>query len=114
MKSKATYYLISFISLISFLSDFNCIAQEKEKPFEINGYVTSMQSAMFDSLKGTWINDNLIHNRINLKAYRGEHFTFAAEFRNRLFTGDMVRMNPFYPEIIGIDMGLVDLSWNVF
>ena len=53
-----------------------------------------MQSVMFDSLSGPFVNDNLIHNRLNLKGYVNEHITFAAEFRNRLFTGDMVRIGP--------------------
>jgi hypothetical protein len=113
LKSTTTYFLISFISLISILPDFNSISQEREKPFDINGYVTNMQSATFDSINGIWTNDNLIHNRINLKVYGGDHFTIAAEFRNRLFTGDMVKMNPLYAGIIGSDMGWVDMSWNV-
>ena len=50
-----------------------------------------MQSVMFDSLSGPFVIDNLIHNRLNLKGYVNENITFAAEFRNRLFTGDMVR-----------------------
>ena len=41
------------------------------------------------------------------------NITFAAEFRNRLFTGDMVRSRQSYSEIIGTDHGLVDLSWNI-
>ena len=53
-----------------------------------------MQSVMFDSLSGPFINDNLIHNRLNFKGYVNENITFAAEFRNRLFTGDMVRIGP--------------------
>ena len=48
-----------------------------------------MQSAMFDTLSGPFIYDNLLHNRLNFKGYINENITFAAEFRNRLFTGDM-------------------------
>lgn len=77
------------------------------------GYVTSMQSVTFDSLNGSFINDNLIHNRLNLKAYFGSHVTLGLEFRNRIFTGDMVRVNPDYAELIGTDQGWIDLSWNL-
>ncbi len=35
--------------------------------------------------------DNLIHNRLNFKAYLNQKITFAAELRNRFFIGDMVR-----------------------
>ena len=43
----------------------------------------------------------------------GEHVTFALEFRNRIFTGDMVRSNDKYSDLIGADPGLLDLSWNI-
>ena len=70
-------------------------AQEKQKFLTLNGYVSTMQSVMFDSLSGPFLNENLIHNRLNFKGYVNENITFAAEFRNRLFTGDMVRIRPF-------------------
>jgi hypothetical protein len=110
VKHKTIYFLIS---IISFISGPTLYSQETEPHYKINGYLTSMQSAMFDSLKGNWVNDNLIHNRINLEYYSGTHFIFAAEFRNRLFTGDMVRANPLYPEMIAGDAGWVDMSWNL-
>jgi hypothetical protein len=42
-----------------------------------------------------------------------EHISFAAEFRNRLFTGDMVRTGKSYSESIANDQGLADMSWNI-
>lgn len=89
------------------------LAQEKPKFLTLNGYVSTMQSVIFDSLSGPFINDNLIHNRLNLKGYINENITFAAEFRNRLFTGDMVRSGSSYSRQIGNDPGWVDLSWNI-
>ena len=81
-------FLLTGVLLISV---FPLLSQEKQKKIVLNGYVTSMQSAMFDSLSGPFVYDNLIHNRLNFKGYINSHITFAAEFRNRLFTGDMVR-----------------------
>jgi hypothetical protein len=88
-------------------------SQEKQKFLTLNGYLTTMQTAMFDSLSGPFINENLIHNRINLKGYVNDHLTFAAEFRNRLFSGDMVRSGRSYSESIGADQGWIDMSWNL-
>jgi hypothetical protein len=68
---------------------------------------------MYDSLSGPFVIDNLLHNRLNFKGYLNSNITFAAEFRNRLFTGDMVRSGPSYSESIGSDQGYVDLSWNI-
>lgn len=92
---------------------FPLFPQGKQKAITLNGYLTSMQSAMFDSLSGPFQYDNLLHNRLNFKGYINEHLTFIAEFRNRLFTGDMVRSSRAYSEMTGTDPGLVDMSWNI-
>jgi hypothetical protein len=89
------------------------ISQEKPKFLTMNGYFSMMQSVMFDSVSGPFVVDNLLHNRLNFKGYVNDNITFAAEFRNRLFTGDMVRSIPDYSETVGSDDGLVDLSWNI-
>jgi len=89
------------------------LSQEKSSKLTLNGYLTTMQTAMFDSLSGPFVNDNLIHNRLNLKGYINDHITFASEFRNRLFTGDMVRTGSSYSESTGSDQGWIDLSWNI-
>ena len=104
--------LIFILSLFLVLSGPGS-SQEKQKFLTLNGYVSSMQSVMFDSLSGKFVIDNLIHNRLNFKGYVNDHVTFAAEFRNRLFTGDMVRSGSSYSESIGRDQGLVDMSWNL-
>jgi hypothetical protein len=87
--------------------------EEKPKSFELNGYLTTMQSAMFDSISGPVSYDNIIHNRLNFKAYAGKNITFATEIRNRLFTGDMARIGKSYSEMIGTDRGWADMSWNI-
>ncbi len=102
------------ISVILFLA-ITCqfFAQGKQKFLTLNGYLTTMQSAIFDSLSGPFLNDNLLHNRLNFKGYVNEHLAFTAEFRNRLFTGDMVRTGPTYAESTAADPGWVDMSWNI-
>lgn len=102
-----------FILSIFFATAVNLVSQEKPKFLTMNGYFSMMQSVMFDSVSGPFVVDNLLHNRLNLKGYINEHITFATEFRNRLFTGDMIRSNPSYSELAGSDDGLVDLSWNI-
>ena len=88
-------------------------AQEKEKAITLNGYITTMQSSMFDSLSGPFLNENLLHNRLNFRGYLNDNITLALEFRNRLFTGDMVRYGRLYTGMIGEDEGVVDMSWNL-
>ena len=104
-----------FIIAISilFLPATVMFPQEK-KSISLGGYFTTMPSMMFDTLSGPFINDLLLHNRINLKSYLNDNITFSAEFRNRFFTGDMVKTGKTYPEMIGKDDGIVDMSWNIF
>jgi hypothetical protein len=102
-----------FIFLLVSSFCFSGHPQEKKKIITLNGYITTMQSAMFDSLSGPFLNENLLHNRLNFKGYISNNLTFTAEFRNRLFTGDLVRLGKYYTGLIGADDGLVDMSWNV-
>jgi hypothetical protein len=102
------FFILLFVTLYPFLP-----AQDKPKFLTVNGYLSTMESVMFDSLSGPFVNDILIHNRLNLKGYINENISFATEFRNRLFTGDMVKSGNFYSRQIGSDQGWMDLSWNI-
>ncbi len=92
---------------------FRAGAQEKPAPASLKGYVTTMQSVMFESLSDNFINDNLLHNRLNFKGFITSDLTIALEMRNRLFTGDMVKSGPFYADYTGSDPGWIDMSWNL-
>ena len=108
MRKVPEIYLI-----LIFLINVEAFSQEEVKRFDLNGYVSTMESVIFDSLSGPFIVDNLLHNRINFKGYLNRNITFATELRNRLFVGDMVRTGPSYSEMTGMDPGWVDMSWNI-
>jgi hypothetical protein len=101
------------IILFCLIVSFTGTTQEEGKALSFSGYLSSLQSSMFDSLSGPFINDYLLHNRLNFRANITEHITFAAEFRNRLFTGDMVRAGKTFSEVTGNDQGWADMSWNI-
>ena len=87
--------------------------QDGNKPLTAGGYLSSMQSAIFETYDGEWTSDNVIHNRLNFKWYAGRSLTFSLEMRNRIFTGDMVRLDPGFADITGSDRGWLDMSWNL-
>ncbi|HEX2921090.1 MAG TPA: hypothetical protein VHO50_07995 [Bacteroidales bacterium] len=103
------FAIVSIVSLLP-LSSYS---QDEQGKIEVNGYTSTLTSAIFEKLKGPIIIDNLIHNRLNFKSYLGSKITFSAEARNRLFFGDMVRLSTGYAENIASDQGLVDMSWNI-
>lgn len=102
--------------IILHLSLFPLVAltgQENKKVLSVNGYLSSLQSVMFDSIRGKVLYQNLLHNRINLKAFANEQFSFGLELRNRFFSGNMISETPRYAEMTGTDQGLFDLSFNL-
>ncbi len=112
MKSLKILILSSIFISFSLCSSAQ---EENKKTFEnisLNGYVSSMQSVMFDTLKNIWIIDNLIHNRLNFDWY-GDNFSTSIQMRNRFMFGDQVRYNLYnYKEGIDTDRGWIDLSWS--
>jgi len=107
------YKIFAFSAILITLNSVLFSQEEKPKFFELNGYLTTMQSAMFDTLSDPVIYENLLHNRLNFRGYVTENITLAVELRNRLFTGDMVRSYNGYSDMIGTDEGWVDMSWNI-
>ena len=105
--------LLFIVVLAALPAAFAAWSQESRKIVTLDGYVSAMHTVTYDSLSGPFINDNLIHNRLNFKGYVNKNITLAAEFRNRLFTGDMITRIPAYADMIGEDPGLVDMSWNI-
>ncbi len=87
--------------------------QEKSSSIELKGYLSSMQSAMFEDPSENWIIDNLFHNRLNFFFHGGEHISASIQFRNRLMYGETIKLIPGYVDIVGKGDGLVDLSFNL-
>ena len=71
-------YLIGILSIL-LLTRETVSSQEHARHLSFNGYLSTMQSVMFDSVSGVFANENLIHNRLNFNGYLNENITFAAE-----------------------------------
>ncbi len=90
------------------------VAQDEPKKTELSGYLSNMQSVQFEDIKGEWLNDNLIHNRLNFNWYPNDKLTFKMGVRNRIFTGESVKIFPNYGDFIGSsELGIMDLNWNL-
>jgi len=105
---KKTAFFLVFFANVFFLS-----AQEKQHNFYVDGYITNMQSVMFDSLKGNWTNDNLIHNRLNFNWFPAEAWSFNVGIRTRIFTGESIKYIPGYADLMSQDKGIIDLNTNL-
>ena len=101
---------IALLLLIAGLSGSPVSAQVSAS---LNGYLSNMQSVMFENADGQWVSDNLVHNRLNFKTYFGSHLRFNAELRNRFMYGETVKYFPGYADLIDKDQGWQDLTWNL-
>lgn len=112
---------ILFILLVfSFLT----VRAQNEKPkiLELNGYIKEMPSFYFLQneipipVTGTmqWTMYNLMHNRLNFNINATKSLNFNIGMRNRFLCGDFIRKIPQYTDVLAVDNGLIDLSWNIF
>lgn len=107
--------LVLFLVIFIFFSNTHLFAQEELKKWELSGYITNMQTVQFQNIDSSWLNDNLIHNRLNFVWYLNDQWTFKASVRNRIFTGESIKLIPAYADLLKeADQGFMPLNWNVF
>lgn len=103
-----------FIITICFNQLF-ILGQKKEKTklkdkIVVEGYIKYMNSSSVMSLDSI-IGDNLIHNRLKVKAFLSTKMTVVVEMRNRIFYGEATSLNSSLGNQLDNDMGQLDLSF---
>lgn len=86
----------------------------KTKVWEVRGYVKDMQSVTYSTNPDSLVTGNLIHNRVNVRFTPSSHFTGAAEFRNRLFWGEQVRLTPNFADGLRNRNEAANMQWIWF
>jgi len=103
--------IIGFIIVL--LMPIWMLGQEKEHKLMLSGYVKNLHQIQFvdnlDQLQWT----TLVHNRLNFAYAPSKSITMRLEFRNRIFYGDAVSNIPRFSDLMGMDNGWVDLTWNL-
>lgn len=90
MKTLLHIWWVLFIATISNAQDSVILS----KKLTLSGYIKNLETLNFDRNFDELISGNLIHNRINVKWKPSQKITTAAEFRNRLFWGEVVKSTP--------------------
>ena len=100
------------------------VEEEKPKKWALNGYMKNLQTLIFFNnpapIQDIFLQDNLLHNRLNFEWFPNDNFTFHADLRSRIFFGDIVRANPDYAGLINdanndvLDLSVVLLDRNNF
>ncbi len=79
----------------------------------VNGYIKNLAIVSFVKSGQTLTATSLYHNRINLKIKPISSFTIAAELRTRLFISEQQKLMPDYGKQLGVDDGIVDMSFTL-
>ncbi len=126
----------TFLAVLSaFLLALPLHAQEEEpisktKNWELGGYLKNLQTLIFfndasflpgqGAASDTFLQDNLLHHRLNFRWFLHDKLTLRAEARTRLFFGDIVRGTPQYARLVDnanddyFDLSAVVLDKNGF
>jgi hypothetical protein len=102
-------------AIIGISSMVNAFSQDStaQNRFVFNGYLKDMQTFMNQSVDDNWIGSNLIHNRLNFKWLPNESWNVSLELRNRMMTGELLKIYPRYAQILEVDDGYWHLSKNI-
>ncbi len=76
----------------------------------VRGYLKFMQTNLIESADSI-LTDNLVHNRLSIRARLGKGFSAGVEARNRVFYGEIVKSIPGYGDLITSYDGVLDLEW---
>jgi hypothetical protein len=100
---------ILFPVLISFLLIPVLVSGQKKLDF--SGHLQNLNTVMIQDIGSQWYSTSSIYNRLNLKWYLHQNWTFSAGDRNVMNYGQLIYLN--YPDYSGLlvrDEGLFDLT----
>ena len=86
------------------------LAQQK---MSLNGYVSGLYTPIYLTGEDMFVNNGLIHNRLNFKFTPDDKWSFVAEVRNRAIFGNFSNLSPDYFSLLTQDNGWMNLSWNI-
>ena len=101
---------IATVLLLQAVTVLSLSAQEK---VSLNGYVNGLYTPVYLIGEDLFVNNGLIHNRLNFKYVPGDKWRFVAEIRNRAIFGDFSSLSPDYFSKLTVDNGWMNLSWNI-
>ncbi|MCK5855984.1 MAG: hypothetical protein KAG64_00750 [Bacteroidales bacterium] len=105
--------VLGIFVLIFFFSFSLQAQQKKEKKWSLDGYISYMNSNMFDSISNAWSIDNQLHNRLNFEWFPNDKFSFVTQLRTRFIYGNSILVIPGYADMIEQETGYLNMNKNV-
>lgn len=91
-------------------TDSLAVNESDQDRISAHGYVKFIPSVTFRDRADSVFSEGFIHHRFNFKYDNRNGLTFRAEMRNRLYYGDMVRLQPEFGQVVDDDTGLIRLA----
>lgn len=106
------------LSLVFWLSCYGIVVYAQSDSLNSSGkwfskgYVKFLHTAYYLQPLDQIITDQLLHHRWNIRYYPYRHWTIRAEWRNRIFYGEVLKLNPdFAKQVDNVNNDYFDLSW---
>jgi len=110
MNDKKLRLLIGLTLLLSIYS----FGQDKPSKLYFYGHLQNLNTVYIEDIKSEWYTMGSIYNRLNLKWYPHQNWTFSASARNMFTYGQMIYLNyPDYSNLLVSDEGIANLTWPI-
>ena len=96
---------ITIVFIISISSSF-----VNAQKLQVNGFFSQMSQTIVDSLKGNWLTDQILQNRLKIQYSPFTNMRIEAQARTRLMYGNTIQMSPNI-DLYEKDKGFVDLNF---
>ena len=108
-KTLNQYFLVGILVLV------NGFAKgQDEKKLEFSGHLQNLNTVWLQGDSKEWLSSGSIYNRLNLKWYPTENWTFSASARNVVIYGQLIyNYYPFYSDLLVQDNGYVDITGTI-
>lgn len=107
-----TWFLITLLWIPAYLgAQSDTTNSETPSKWFSKGYVKYLHTAYYLKPLDNLLTDQLIHHRWNVRYYPHQHWTLRAEWRNRIFYGEVVKLNSsFVDQVAEANDDFFDLS----
>lgn len=102
------------ITLFWFLLIITGYSQDKPKKLLFTGHLQNLNTVYIEDIESQWYTMGSIYNRLNLKWFPHQNWTFSASARNMFTYGQMIHMYyPDYSNLLIYDEGYLNLTWPI-
>ncbi|MBN2172836.1 MAG: hypothetical protein JW731_01805 [Bacteroidales bacterium] len=110
---KSTKYINYLILLWLMMTGMSGVSQEKKK-LGFTGHLQNLNTVWIQDYSSQWLTSSSFYNRLNLKWYMHQNFTFSASARNVLNYGQLIYdYYPLYSDLLVEDNGFMDLTGTI-